>query len=319
VSWSHSSEKQPTKERVARFYERLDGYLGSLVDAAGNDCWIVLASDHGFGPAASRRVNMHALAGALGLGGGPTASSRLRRFGITKRRIYKYLGALVPERRLRQVERAARDRQLSGINGKLVKLHDYIGGVWIHSRSRGGPVADSAVPEFRNHLITGLMSVIDQGVGAPFVTEAVPREAVFRGGRVANAPDVVFFLDTRYGLDANPQEDRLIYNWTPPNTGTHREDGILLVAGPHASRGSLATVPRIEDVAPTILHLLGLPVPSAMDGRVLTEALAPEYVRTRPLRTSETEFAAGDEVGAWDSESEQEEIMERLRGIGYVE
>ncbi|MCD6514426.1 MAG: hypothetical protein J7L07_05840 [Candidatus Odinarchaeota archaeon] len=32
----------------------------------------------------------------------------------------------------------------------------------------------------------------------------------------------------------------------------------------------------IFDVAPTIFHLFGLPIPSTMDGRVLTEIFKPE-------------------------------------------
>ena len=32
--------------------------------------------------------------------------------------------------------------------------------------------------------------------------------------------------------------------------------------------------PRIVDLAPTVLHVMGCPVPDDMDGRVLTEALA---------------------------------------------
>lgn len=40
------------------------------------------------------------------------------------------------------------------------------------------------------------------------------------------------------------------------------------------------------DVAPTVLHLLGLPVPRASDGRVLLELLDPEGAGSRPIRYS---------------------------------
>jgi predicted AlkP superfamily phosphohydrolase/phosphomutase len=308
---------EAVRRRVLALYERLDGHLARLLDAAGADCRVVVVSDHGFGPAASRRVNMEALAAAIGLGGGASVSRRLARFGLTKRRLYKYLGFMVPESRLRGAERAARDRALQNVRGKLVKLHDYIGGVWIHSAARGGPVPADGADAFRDEVIASLLRVVDPDTGARLVTRAARREEVFAGDRLAGAPDVVFFVDDRYGLDPQPRAASTVYTAEPPNTGTHRADGVLLLAGPGLAPGPAASPPRIEDVAPTILHLLDLPIPTAMDGRVLSEAFAPD-LRARPVRASEGAFA-GSGAPAWHSDEEQEEIMERLRGIGYVE
>jgi predicted AlkP superfamily phosphohydrolase/phosphomutase len=303
--------------RVRALYERLDAHLARLLDAAGDEYRVVVVSDHGFGPAATRRVNMQALAAGIGLGGKPPTSSRLARLGITKRRVYKYAGWLVPETRLRTAERAARDRALRDVKGKLVKLHDYIGGVWIHSSERGGPVAAADVPRFRDDVSQALLGLSDPGTGERVVRRAEPREAIFSGERVAAAPDVVFFLDDRYGLDPQPREPSLVYDHRPPNTGTHRSDGILLMAGPDLARGGGDA--RIEDVAPTILHLLDVPVPTARDGRVLSEAFEPAFRDARPVTTSDEAFGGSAGVGAWATDDEEAEIMERLRGIGYVE
>jgi predicted AlkP superfamily phosphohydrolase/phosphomutase len=316
-----SAGNDEVRERVLSLYERLDGHLGRLLDAAGDRYRVVVASDHGFGPAAIMRINMQALAGAIGLGTASTAS-RLARFGITKRRVYKYAGLLVPEGKLRGAERVARDRALQSVKGKLVKLHDYIAGVWIHSSDRGGPVPTADVPAFRTSLIESLLSIVSKNACSlpqRLVTRAVAREELFSGERVPGAPDIVFFVDDRYGLDPQPRDAALVYQHTPPNTGTHRSDGILLLAGDGLAPDTPTAPPRIEDVAPTILHLLGLPVPSAMDGRVLSEAFTPELREGRPIAISEATFETSTGSGAWDSDDEQAEIMERLRGIGYVE
>jgi len=69
----------------------------------------------------------------------------------------------------------------------------------------------------------------------------------------------------------------------------------------------------ILDLAPTILHLLGEPVPRIMDGRVLSEI----FTRSEPLRFSddgETDVVAEEGFGA----DEAEQIEERLRGLGYL-
>jgi predicted AlkP superfamily phosphohydrolase/phosphomutase len=326
--WQHLDPRSPApsdpaerrvRDRVLALYERLDGYIARLVEAAGDRYRIAVVSDHGFGHAAFRRVNMQKLAEAIGLGSAPSATSQLARFGITKKRLYKYLGGLVPEGRLRNAERMARDRALRDVKGKLVKLHDYIGGVWIHRASRGGPVPDDEVPALRDRLVERLLTVVNEGTGSPFVTRAVAREAIYEGDRIASAPDVVFFLDDRYGLDPTPREPSLVYRWEPPNTGTHRADGVVLLCGPGLAPAAPEAPPRIEDVAPTILHLLGLPVPSAMDGRVLVEAFTPDLRASRPVAVSDDAYRPAAERGEWDSDEEQDEIMERLRGIGYVE
>lgn len=313
------AEQERVRDRVVALYERLDGYLARLVEAAGDRYRIVLVSDHGFGSAAFRRVNMQALAAEIGLGGAPSATSRLAKLGITKKRLYKYLGALVPEGRLRNAERLARDRALRSVKGKLVKLHDYIGGVWIHRASRGGPVPDDEVPALRAELIERLLGAVNKSTGSRFVTRAVAREEIYSGDRLSAAPDVVFFLDDRYGLDPTPREPSLVYRWEPPNSGTHRSDGIFLIAGSDVAPGEPATPLRIEDAAPTILYALGLAVPSAMDGRVIAEAFSETFRDARPIEIAKGEFAAAADRGAWDSDEEQDEIMERLRGIGYVE
>ena len=69
-------------------------------------------------------------------------------------------------------------------------------------------------------------------------------------------------------------------------------------------------------VAPTVMHLAGLPVPKEMDGRVLTEILTQERALT-PIEYSETEgWQAGEiELSAQD----QADMLDKLRGLGYVE
>ena len=73
----------------------------------------------------------------------------------------------------------------------------------------------------------------------------------------------------------------------------HRDPGIFAMAGPGIRRGvRLDTEVDILDVAPTLLAILGIPVPRTMQGRVLTEAFdeegqrryAPTYVDSLVLR-----------------------------------
>jgi len=74
---------------------------------------------------------------------------------------------------------------------------------------------------------------------------------------------------------------------------------------------------RIHDLAPTLLQLLNLPIPADMDGRVLTEALQEEWMASHPIRY-EREEEAGEKENLVYSESEEKEIREQLKGLGYL-
>ncbi|MBY0527656.1 MAG: alkaline phosphatase family protein [Gemmataceae bacterium] len=58
-----------------------------------------------------------------------------------------------------------------------------------------------------------------------------------------------------------------------PKEGCHDRPGVIVLRGPGIRRGVQMNDCTNLDLAPTILHLLGLPVPAHMHGRVLFEAL----------------------------------------------
>jgi predicted AlkP superfamily phosphohydrolase/phosphomutase/tetratricopeptide (TPR) repeat protein len=111
--------------------------------------------------------------------------------------------------------------------------------------------------------------------------------------------------------------------------------GIFIAAGPPIRRAEIPTV-TLYDIAPTILHLLGLPVPDDMPGKVLDGALTDEFSGAHPIARIPSyeglQPAAGDAVAggrpagggspvgsgeALDSAAD-EEIVAQLRSLGYV-
>ncbi|NEQ84478.1 MAG: hypothetical protein F6K26_31245 [Moorea sp. SIO2I5] len=58
-------------------------------------------------------------------------------------------------------------------------------------------------------------------------------------------------------------------------TGSHRSSGFLLAKGPGIVPGSDLHAAHIVDVAPTILNLIGAPIPEYFDGKPLLEVSAP--------------------------------------------
>lgn len=53
---------------------------------------------------------------------------------------------------------------------------------------------------------------------------------------------------------------------TAPRTGDHVQEGLLLGKGPGLSRGVIEGL-RTQDVAPTVLDLLDVPIPATFEGR----------------------------------------------------
>jgi hypothetical protein len=64
------------------------------------------------------------------------------------------------------------------------------------------------------------------------------------------------------------------------------------------------------------MYLAGLPVPQEMDGRVLTEILTEERALT-PIEYSNAEVWQAGEVEL--SAQDQADMLDKLRGLGYVE
>ncbi|HYV84632.1 MAG TPA: alkaline phosphatase family protein [Patescibacteria group bacterium] len=105
----------------------------------------------------------------------------------------------------------------------------------------------------------------------------------------------------------------------------HDPEGIFLLSGPGARRGvRLAARPTLFDVAPTVLHLLGLPAGGDMPGRVVTGALDEAFLSAHPPRvitswetvggSRRTPSSAGDPA-AREAEAE---LLASLRSLGYI-
>ena len=64
-------------------------------------------------------------------------------------------------------------------------------------------------------------------------------------------------------------------------------DGLLLLAGGPVRAGSVIADVRTPDLAPTLCYLLGLPVAQYMQGRVLVDAIRPEWLAEHPMQVVE--------------------------------
>ena len=140
-------------------------------------------------------------------------------------------------------------------------------------------------------------------------------------------PDLLFWLNPPFA--GNLQTPGL-FTRTGWASGDHALSGMLLAWGrgiAQAAPENSNPTPRLIDVAPTVLHSLGLAVPETMQGRVLTELLlTASAVRFQPAARlsahAEGSPKSAASVGSSDqaalNDAETLDLQERLRGLGYL-
>jgi predicted AlkP superfamily phosphohydrolase/phosphomutase len=122
----------------------------------------------------------------------------------------------------------------------------------------------------------------------------------------------------RWDLDVELFHRDPFSNHTGLPRGVHHIDGIVSLSGPGAAPSASLDNARVEDIAPTLMHLGGLSVPEGLDGRALTEGLLPAWTRSHPVREAPAVEASGSSEASPYSAEEETQIEEALRGLGYL-
>jgi predicted AlkP superfamily phosphohydrolase/phosphomutase len=173
----------------------------------------------------------------------------------------------------------------------------------------------------RDLLIEELRKLIDPLSNEPLVNEVHKKEEIYQGKYVADAPDIIFFLKGgEYVASVIPKDSLFDYANLQMGTGTHRPAGILMGVGGGIKEAAQIPQLNIYDLTPTILYLMGAPVPDDMDGEVAWNMLKEEYVNTHSLT-----YAAGASVSTASGESdaytieEEQALRDQLKNLGYME
>jgi predicted AlkP superfamily phosphohydrolase/phosphomutase len=190
----------------------------------------------------------------------------------------------------------------------------------------------AAYERLRGEIVERLSRLRDPDTGGPVLERAWKREEVYHGERAGDAPDLILLWKDHAYYTRDVFSFERVGLFEPPGTfgsrhiehsACHRPEGIFLATGAGIARGGVRLErAEIIDLAPTILYLLGLPVPTDMDGRVLTEALDPELLARRPITYRDVAEGAGGQGGDGGgvfSDEEAEVVGQRLRDLGYLD
>jgi predicted AlkP superfamily phosphohydrolase/phosphomutase len=166
----------------------------------------------------------------------------------------------------------------------------------VAGREPQGTVDPSGYEQLRDELKARLEALGDEE-GAPIGTQVARPEELYDDVRGVPPDLLVYFGDLHWrsaGSVGGPIHLR--ENDTGPDDANHAHEGLYILAGTNGARGR-GPERRIEDIAPTILGLLGEPVPEGMKGSGL---------------------AAGRDGEMSYSAEEEELVARRLEDLGYL-
>ena len=329
-------EPSPYEEAIENGYLLVDEYIGKMLELAGDETTVMVMSDHGFGPL-EKMVNLNIFLlqkGLLHLKNDPWTRVKSTAFqrGITPGDVYRLVERVGLQNLATRVSKNTRNqvvgRFLSFDNVDWERTVAYsmghVGQVYLNvaGREPQGFITKDNYEEARRRVIDALgeMTTAD---GRPLVSKIILREETYHGPYAELGPDLHLVLDD-YRAIAFPlfaTNGQIITDQIRGDSGCHRREGIFIASGPdirivRPERGGRPIQGAdIIDLAPTILHLLDLPVPRSIDGRVLAEILS----STREVAFMDDDDAGGhaDSKGAL-SDEETAQVEERLRSLGYL-
>jgi predicted AlkP superfamily phosphohydrolase/phosphomutase len=304
---------------IRDYYRRVEKGIGRLLAAMGEGTALCVLSDHGFG-ALHTDVYLNRVLAEWGFLAPAPAARELVRKPLWKRAAR----AVVPQAARTWLRRNVKASPLgsplgfvdwsrtrafyASVSGRSVYLN-------VKGRQPFGTVEPGAEYDaLRAELKERLLALTDPQTGHRVAKAVHFREEVYRGPFVEQAPDLLIQEDGRYAYRVDWSEEAFApaTQYGADKSGSHRPLGVFALHGP-GIRPCAVEGARLEDVTPTLLHLLGLPVGDDMDGRVLIEALADQ----RPVERASYAHLRGGASCAL-GQSEEAQLAERLKGLGYM-
>lgn len=250
---------------VHDLYLKMDPVLARLRERLGDDVTLIVMSDHGFAPW-RRKFSLNTWLWENG-------------YLVLKEGSSKELPDDHPDFRkvdiFTQADWSKTRAYGVGFNGLYLNLRGREGDIPGTPENEAGIVDPADAPALLAELVERLEAVVDEQTGARVVLRADLASEVYRGARLAEAPDVVVGYDSGYGNSDPSTLGRVPHHVLQDNTGGTFNGNHLMA--PEVVAGTLlANVPirdgdhRLEDLTVEILSRYGVePAPELQGHRVL--------------------------------------------------
>lgn len=296
-------------EKIMEFFRFMDGIIKEFLEVCSPE-YVFIMSDHGFHPRSTKYFYINRWLELNGyLRRKVSLKARISNLtyvvGIKVVEWFPFIRNLVPERAKRKVV-------VEGMRERIDWEHTLAYADW----HRGIYINRSLPEERRRALVKEIVEKMrearDPETGEKIFQRILTKEEAFSGPYTDMLPDIIWLPSEGYRINAN-----LYPSLTSPRldamhtTGEHMADprGIWVMHGKNVKRERIDA--KIQDLAPTILALMGVPVPEDMDGEIpdaFTQPLKVEYVKREKKEKGEFGY----------TEKEEEELEKRLKGLGYL-
>ena len=231
------------EEEFRAYYRSVDAEIGQLIEGLDDDTAVLVVSDHG----------------AQSMVGGIQVNEWLQREGYL--RLAEQPDGVIP------IGQATIDWP----NTRVWADGGYYSRIFLNVRGRepDGLIEPSQVEPLRDELIAKLEALGDEQ-GNSIGTKAFRPEQLYHAVNGV-PPDLIVYFGNLTWRSIGSVGDGAIHtreNDTGPDDANHAKHGIYIFQGP----GMPAAAPqgaRLFDIAPTLLELMGQPVPADMQGKSL--------------------------------------------------
>lgn len=344
--WADMDTSHPTynPERGARFgnvirdvYERVDTEIGKLLETVGDECQVYVVSDHGFG-SQPHYVYVNRWLMQTGYLKSTIVETLGEKMRGTTRDLLDKTGLLGAARAVRNAafgepegaaasdlkygqlatKRSNIDRIIDNVDWARTTAYALVPrGVRINLKGREphGVVEPAEYEALRDRLIRDLKRLTFPN-GDPVFDRVYRREEVMEGPYLEFAPDVVTCMQV--GVPSCHLEPKSIFAVNTGATGSHTDWGVLIARGPGIRAGADVAGARLMDVTPTALYAMDVPLNDDMDGQPVLPLFTEEFKSKHKVRFRENTASVADERVDPFSASEEDDIMDQLKGLGYI-
>jgi len=336
-------------DAIRKVYERLDAAAGQIVDRLPSDTSVFVVSDHGGGPVVDRTIYLNRYLAQLGLlnyreratSSISTLGTKVLRGGfsllrgtLTSRQKSR-LALLFPKivKKTEMAYSAFTSIDWSRTKAYCSEVLASPPSIWINLKGvKPQGIVDPAEYEGLIHdIIAKLAELKDPRTGKPVINRVYRRDEIFHGPFANEGADLVLdwwsensLFSTAPSFPEETHQPALVIREHKPSEnsewgGTHRLLGIVVARAPALKSGAQIENARLIDLAPTILHLLGVSVPEDMDGRVLTDAFRPEFLAQHSVQSGAATGTSGGDRASGYTDEESAKVEERLQALGYLE
>jgi len=324
----------PLAGAIEEYYETVDRGIGRLLDEVEKESDVIVLSDHGFGslaydiyveeqledegflsrrtPTVGTNVVNTVLESSIKTGWRTIKQAGL---GNTIKSIlpesWFLFGKSLQDETHRNVVWDETQAFFTTLSGQAIYIN-------VKDKFSDGVVPRDQYDEVIEEVRASLRSIRHPETGEKLVESVIRSDEEFEGWMLDEAPDLIVRTKPKYPLKSGRSDSlvQLSAQNGHERSGDHRTNGIFIASGPSFRTGEINRA-SVLDIAPTLLLLQRSPIPTSMDGSVLTEIFSKEILSSHGIRETNEYGQSAERQRVWNDE-EAAELKDQLSDMGYL-